>query len=332
MGWRPPRAPLPRQRPLSQGPFHLSRRLHGAPAVFLFVTVMEKRVLFRSAWLPWVLIAPQLLIIGIFFFWPAGQAVVQSFQTEDAFGMSTEWVGLDNFRQLLDNPSYLDSFQRTAVFSVLVAGIGIVVSLVLAIFADRIVHFAMVYKTLLIVPYAVAPAIAGVLWVFLFSPSIGVVTYYVGALGYNWNHMMNDGQAMTLIVIASVWKQISYNFLFFLAGLQSIPKALIEAASIDGAGPWRRFWNIQLPLLSPTTFFLLVINIVYAFFDTFGIIDAATQGGPGQSTSILVYKVYQDGFKALDLGGSAAQSVILMCIVVALTVVQFRYVEKKVQY
>ncbi|SEA87210.1 MULTISPECIES: sn-glycerol-3-phosphate ABC transporter permease UgpA [Acidovorax] len=293
---------------------------------------MEKRVLFRSAWLPWVLIAPQLLIIGIFFFWPAAQAVIQSFQMEDAFGMSTEWVGLDNFRQLVDNPSYLDSFQRTAVFSVLVAGIGIVVSLALAIFADRIVRFALVYKTLLIVPYAVAPVIAGVLWVFLFSPSIGVVTYYLGALGYNWNHMMNDGQAMALIVIASVWKQISYNFLFFLAGLQSIPKALIEAASIDGAGPWRRFWNIQLPLLSPTTFFLLVINIVYAFFDTFGIIDAATQGGPGQSTSILVYKVYQDGFKALDLGGSAAQSVILMCIVVALTVVQFRYVEKKVQY
>jgi len=296
------------------------------------MTVMEKRVLFRSAWLPWVLIAPQLLIIGIFFFWPAGQAVLQSFQMEDAFGMSKEWVGLDNFRQLVDNPSYLDSFQRTAVFSLLVAGLGIVVSLILAIFADRIVRFAVVYKTLLIVPYAVAPVIAGVLWVFLFSPSIGVVAYYLGALGYNWNHMMNDGQAMALIVIASVWKQISYNFLFFLAGLQSIPKALIEAASIDGAGPWRRFWNIQLPLLSPTTFFLLVINIVYAFFDTFGIIDAATQGGPGQSTSILVYKVYQDGFKALDLGGSAAQSVILICIVVALTVVQFRYVEKKVQY
>ncbi|MFP5467541.1 MAG: sn-glycerol-3-phosphate ABC transporter permease UgpA [Gammaproteobacteria bacterium] len=293
---------------------------------------MEKRVLFRSAWLPWVLIAPQLLIIGIFFFLPAGQAILQSFQMEDAFGMSTEWVGLDNFRQLVDDPTYLASFQRTALFSVLVAGIGIVVSLVLAIFADRIVRMAMVYKTLLIVPYAVAPVIAGVLWVFLFSPSIGVVTHYLGELGYHWNHMMNDSQAMTLIVMASVWKQISYNFLFFLAGLQSIPKALIEAASIDGAGPWRRFWNIQLPLLSPTTFFLLVINIVYAFFDTFGIIDAATQGGPGQSTSILVYKVYQDGFKALDLGGSAAQSVILMFIVVALTVVQFRYVEKKVQY
>ena len=293
---------------------------------------MEKRVLFRSAWLPWVLIAPQLAIIGIFFFLPAGQAVLQSFQLEDAFGMSREWVGLDNFRQLWNSPDYLGSFQRTALFSVLVAGIGIAVSLALAIFADRIVRFAMIYKTLLIVPYAVAPVIAGVLWVFLFSPSIGVVTYYLGRLGYGWNHLMNENQAMALIVLASVWKQISYNFLFFLAGLQSIPKALIEAASIDGAGPWRRFWNIQLPLLSPTTFFLLVINIVYAFFDTFGIIDAATQGGPGQSTSILVYKVYLDGFKALDLGGSAAQSVILMAIVIVLTVIQFRYVEKKVQY
>ena len=293
---------------------------------------MEKRVLFRSRWLPWVLIAPQLLIIGIFFFWPAGQAVLQSFQMEDAFGMSTEWVGLDNFKQLFADPTYLNSFKRTALFSVLVAGIGIAVSLALAIFADRIIRFAMVYKTLLIIPYAVAPVIAGVLWVFMFSPSIGVVTHYMGKLGYEWNHLMNENQAMALIVITSVWKQISYNFLFFLAGLQSIPKALIEAASIDGAGPWRRFWNIQLPLLSPTTFFLLVINIVYAFFDTFGIIDAATQGGPGQSTSILVYKVYQDGFKALDLGGSAAQSVILMLIVVVLTVIQFRYVEKKVQY
>ena len=257
---------------------------------------------------------------------------MQSFQMEDAFGLSKEWVGFANFQNLLDDETYLTSFKRTALFSVVVAGVGIVISLVLAIFADRIVRFAMVYKTLLIVPYAVAPVIAGVLWVFIFSPSIGVVTYYLGKLGYEWNYLMNENQAMALVVIASVWKQISYNFLFFLAGLQSIPKALIEAASIDGAGPWRRFWNIQLPLLSPTTFFLLVINIVYAFFDTFGIIDAATQGGPGQSTSILVYKVYQDGFKALDLGGSAAQSVILMLIVVVLTVIQFRYVEKKVQY
>lgn len=293
---------------------------------------MEKRVLFRSQWLPWVLIMPQLLIIGIFFFWPAAQAVLQSFQMEDAFGMSTEWVGFANFTQLFDDPSYLDSFGRTALFSVLVATLGLVISLALAIFADRIVRGAMVYKTLLIVPYAVAPVIAGVLWVFMFSPSIGVVAYFLGEMGYSWNHLMNDNQAMGLIVLAAVWKQLSYNFLFFLAGLQSIPKSLIEAASIDGAGPWRRFWSIQLPLLSPTTFFLLVINIVYAFFDTFGIIDATTHGGPGQSTTILVYKVYLDGFKALDLGGSAAQSVILMLIVVALTVVQFRYVEKKVQY
>jgi sn-glycerol 3-phosphate transport system permease protein len=273
-----------------------------------------------------------LLIIGVFFFWPAAQAVLQSFQIEDAFGMSTEWVGLENFANLLDDPTYLNSFMRTALFSVLVAGLGIAISLILAIFADRIVRAAMLYKTLLIVPYAVAPVIAGVLWMFMFSPSLGVVAHYLGELGYNWNHIMNENQAMALVVLASVWKQISYNFLFFLAGLQSIPKSLIEAASIDGAGPWRRFWNIQLPLLSPTTFFLLVINIVYAFFDTFGIIDAATAGGPGQSTSILVYKVYQDGFKSLDLGSSAAQSVILMIIVVALTVVQFRYVEKKVQY
>ncbi|MFT4242538.1 MAG: sn-glycerol-3-phosphate ABC transporter permease UgpA [Acidovorax sp.] len=293
---------------------------------------MEKRVLFRSSWLPWALLLPQLVIVGIFFFWPASQAVLQSVQMEDAFGMSREFVGLENFQRLWDDSSYLDSFKITALFSVLVAGVGIALALVLAIFADRITRGAMVYKTLLIMPYAVAPVIAGVLWMFIFSPSIGVLAYGLGRLGYTWNHLMNDNQAMTLIVIASVWKQISYNFLFFLAGLQSIPKSLIEAASIDGAGPWRRFWSIQLPLLSPTTFFLLVINIVYAFFDTFGIVDATTHGGPGQSTSILVYKVYLDGFKALDLGGSAAQSVILMFIVIALTVVQFRYVEKKVQY
>ena len=293
---------------------------------------MEKRVLFRSTWLPWALMLPQLVIISVFFFWPASQAVLQSMQVEDAFGLSTEWVGFQNFIQLWNDPNYLASFKTTAGFSVLVAGLGIGISLVLAIFADRVVRGAMIYKTLLIMPYAVAPVIAGVLWVFIFSPSIGVATFGLRAVGIDWNFLMNEGQAMTLIIIASVWKQISYNFLFFLAGLQSIPKSLIEAAAIDGAGPLRRFWNIQLPLLSPTTFFLLVINIVYAFFDTFGIIDATTLGGPGQSTSILVYKVYQDGFKALDLGGSAAQSVILMIIVVALTVVQFRFVEKKVQY
>ena len=293
---------------------------------------MEKRVLFRSSWLPWLLIAPQLAVISVFFFWPAVQALLQSFQVQDAFGMSTEWVGLENFKTLFADPGYLASFKTTAVFSALVAVLGIGLSLMLAVFADRIIKGGLFYKTLLIVPYAVAPAVAGVLWIFMFSPSLGVVAYALGQLGINWNHLLDSGHAMTLIVMAAVWKQISYNFLFFLAGLQSIPKSLIEAAAIDGAHPWRRFWTIQFPLLSPTTFFLLVINMVYAFFDTFAIVDATTHGGPGQDTAILVYKVYDDGFKAMDLGGSAAQSVVLMFIVIALTVVQFRYVEKKVNY
>ncbi len=293
---------------------------------------MEKRVQFKSSWLPWALIAPQVIIISVFFFWPAGQAVLQSFQLQDAFGTSTEWVGLDNFKRLWNDAGYLASFKTTAIFSILVAVLGIGLSLTLAIFADRIIKGALGYKTMLIVPYAVAPAVAGVLWVFMFSPSLGVVSFALGKLGFDWNHYLNGTHAMTLIVLAAVWKQVTYNFLFFLAGLQSIPKSLIEAAAIDGAKPWRRFWSIQFPLLSPTTFFLLVINIVYAFFDTFAIVDATTHGGPGQETSILVYKVYYDGFKAMDMGGSAAQSVVLMTIVVALTVIQFRFVEKKVNY
>jgi sn-glycerol 3-phosphate transport system permease protein len=293
---------------------------------------MDKRVVFRSSWLPWVLIAPQVVVIAVFFFWPAAQALLQSVQQSNAFGTSVEFVGLENFRNLWNDPTYLASFFTTAVFSTLVAVLGISISLLLAVFADRIVKGALVYKTLLIWPYAVAPAVAGVLWLFMFAPSVGVVSFWLRSLGINWNHLLNGGQAMTLVIMAAVWKQISYNFLFFLAGLQSIPKSLIEAAAIDGARPWRRFWTIVFPLLSPTTFFLLVINIVYAFFDTFGIIDAATEGGPGKDTSILVYKVYYDGFKAMDLGGSASQSVVLMVIVVALTVVQFRFVEKKVNY
>ncbi|MET3440737.1 sn-glycerol 3-phosphate transport system permease protein [Variovorax paradoxus] len=293
---------------------------------------MEKRVFFRSGWLPWLLLTPQMAVILVFFFWPAAQALLQSLQQQDAFGTSVEFVGFDNFRQIFSDPSYVESFKTTALFSVLVAGIGITLSLALAVFADRITRGGTFYKTMLILPYAVAPAVAAVLWVFMFSPSLGVVAYALGKIGIDWNHLLDSGHAMTLIVMASVWKQISYNFLFFLAGLQSIPKSLIEAAAIDGARPWRRFWTVQFPLLSPTTFFLLVINVVYAFFDTFAIVDAATQGGPGKDTAILVYKVYYDGFKAMDLGGSAAQSVVLMVIVVALTVIQFRYVEKKVQY
>mgnify|MGYP000119599776 FL=1 len=292
----------------------------------------EKRVVFKSSWLPWVLIAPQVLVIVMFFFWPAAQAILQSGQQSDAFGTAVQWVGLENFRNLWQDESYLASFKTTAIFSVLVAGLGLAIALVLAVFADRIVRGTMFYRTLLIWPYAVAPAVAGVLWLFMFSPSIGVMPYFLRHLDFEWNALLDAKHAMALIVMASVWKQISYNFLFFVAGLQSIPKSLIEAAAIDGARPWRRFWTIQFPLLSPTTFFLLVINVVYAFFDTFAIVDAATKGGPGKDTAILVYKVYFDGFKAMDLGGSAAQSVVLMVIVIALTVVQFRFVEKKVNY
>jgi sn-glycerol 3-phosphate transport system permease protein len=293
---------------------------------------VEKRVLFRGRWLPYALVAPQLAIVLVFFFWPAGQMLWQSVLSQDAFGISSEFVGAENFRQLFADESYFASVRTTAVFSGLVAVIGLSVSLLLAAMADRVLRGSAVYRTLLVWPYAVAPAVAGVLWLFMFAPSIGVVSYALQRIGYDWNHLLDGRDAMALIVMAAVWKQVSYNFLFFLAGLQSIPKSLIEAAAIDGAGPWRRFWTIVFPLLSPTTFFLLVINVVYAFFDTFAIVDAATQGGPGKDTAILVYKLYYDGFKALDLGGSAAQSAVLMTIVIALTVVQFRYVERKVQY
>ena len=293
---------------------------------------VEKRVRFKSWWLPWMLVAPQMVIVLVFFFWPAGQALYQSVMLEDAFGMSTQFVGAENFTRLFADDTYLGSFKTTAVFSVLVAGTGLTVSLLLAVMADRVVKGTTLYRTFLILPYAVAPAVAGVLFLFLFAPSLGVVSFALRKFGFEWNHLLNGTHAMLLIVMAAVWKQISYNFLFFLAGLQSIPKSLIEAAAIDGAGPWRRFWTVQFPLLSPTTFFLLVINVIYAFFETFAIVDASTQGGPGKDTAILVYKVYFDGFKALDLGSSAAQSVVLMAIVIVLTVVQFRYVENKVQY
>ena len=293
---------------------------------------MEKRVVFRSAWLPYALLAPQIAVTLVFFFGPAVQAVWYSFQLQDAFGLRSEFVGLANFAVLFQDQHYLDSFKITAVFSVLVAGIGIAVSLLLATMADRVLRGALAYRTLLIWPYAVAPAVAGVLWAFLFAPSVGVITYGLRKLGYEWNWVLQGDQAMLLVVIASVWKQVSYNFLFFLAGLQSIPRSLIEAAAIDGAGPARRFWTVVFPLLSPTTFFLLVVNVVYAFFDTFGVIDATTQGGPAGATQILVYKVYYDGVKAGDIGGSSAQSVVLMAIVIALTALQFRFIERRVQY
>ena len=293
---------------------------------------MEKRVRFNSRWLPWLLIAPQMAVVLGFFFWPAAQALYQSLLTQDAFGMSTEFVGMENFERLFADATYLDSFQTTAIFSLLVAVVGLGVALLLALMADHVMRGAAIYKTLLIWPYAVAAVVAGVLWIFMFNSPMGVVAFALRAMGLKWNHLLSAGDAMTLIVVAAVWKQISYNFLFFLAGLQSIPRSLIEAAAIDGASPWHRFRTIIFPLLSPTTFFLLVINVVYAFFDTFAIVDATTHGGPGKATSILVYKVYYDGFKAMDMGGSAAQSVILMVVVVALTVLQFRFVERRVQY
>ena len=293
---------------------------------------MEKRARFKSAWLPYALVAPQLIVSVLFFFWPAVQALYQSVLLQDAFGNSVQFVWFENFEALWNDPNYLESFKTTALFSVSVAVLGLVISLILAVFADRVVRGTAIYRTFLIWPYAVAPVVVGVLWMFLLSPSLGIISHALRPLGIEWNHALNGRHAMILIVIAAVWKQISYNFLFFLAGLQSIPKSLIEAAAIDGAGPWRRFFSIIFPLLSPTSFFLLVINIVYAFFDTFGIIEATTSGGPGKDTEILVYKVFSDGFKGGDLGGSAAQSVVLMFIVITLTVVQFRYVEKKVNY
>ena len=292
----------------------------------------EKRVVFRSAWLPYALVAPQIAITVVFFFWPAFQAAWYSFQLQDAFGLQTEFVGLSNFIELFHDPRYLESFKITAFFSVTVAGVGIAVSLLLATMANRVIRGALAYKTFLIWPYAVASAVAGVVFSFLFAPSVGIVTFALKQVGVNWNWVLHGDQAMALVVITSIWKQISYNFLFFLAGLQSIPKSLIEAAAIDGAGPVRRFWTVVFPLLTPTTFFLLVVNLVYAFFDTFGVIDATTQGGPAGATNILVYKVYHDGVKSADLGGSSAQSVILMIIVIALTVVQFRFIERKVHY
>ena len=293
---------------------------------------MEKRVVFRSAWLPYALIAPQIIVTLVFFVWPTGQALYQSVFVEDAFGTSVEFVGLANFAALWNDAHYARAFGTTAFFSVSVAALSLGTALLFAVLANRVVRGAAVYKTLIIWPYAVAPAIAGVLWLFLFDPSVGTLAYVLKKMGMDWNPLLNGNQAMALVVIAAAWKQVSYNFVFFLAGLQAIPKSVIEAAAIDGAGPMARFWHIVFPLLSPTAFFLLVVNVIYAFFDTFGVIDAATQGGPSKATEILVFKVFHDGFKGQDFGGAAAQSVILMTIVIVLTVAQFRYIEKKVTY
>ncbi len=282
--------------------------------------------------LPYLLVAPQIAITLIFFIWPASQALFQSVLLEDAFGLSSEFVWFANFSGLFADEHYLASFRRTILFSFTVALLSMGFALTLAAMADRVIKAATTYRTLLIWPYAVAPVVAGALWMFMFDPTLGIIAYLLDAFGYDWNHRLNGNEAMLLAILAASWKQISYNFLFFLAGMQAIPRSLVEAAAIDGAGPAKRFWTIVFPLLSPTTFFLLVVNIVYAFFDTFGIIHAVTKGGPAKATEILVYKVYNDGFIGLDLGGSAAQSVILMLIVIGLTVIQFRYIERRVEY
>lgn len=291
-----------------------------------------RKVVFKGTALPLLLIAPQIAITVIFFYWPAGQAVWQSFLIQDAFGTTTEFVWLENYEFLFKDAAYYNAIGVTAVFSTAVAVLSLGLALLLAVMADKQLKGAGTYKVLLMWPYAVAPAVAGVLWLFMFQPSLGVVAQVIRGLGVDWNPLLNGTHAMTLVIMAASWKQISYNFLFFLAGLQSIPKSLIEAAAIDGAGPRRRFWTVIFPLLSPTAFFLLVVNIVYVFFDTFGIIDAVTHGGPAKATETMVFKVFQDGRLGGDLGGSAAQSVILMAIVIGLTAIQFKYIERRVHY
>ncbi len=287
---------------------------------------------FKGWRLPVLLILPQALITAVFFFWPAGQAIYQSAFIPDPFGLKSQFVGFGNFEYLFSDPYYLASFKTTAVFSILVTVVSMSVALWLALMADRIIKGSGTYRTFLIWPYAVAPAVAGVLWLFMFNPNVGIASWYLDQMGYDWNHKLNSGQAMWLVVLASSWGRISYNFLFFLAGLQAVPKSVIEAAAIDGAHFWRRFWTIVFPLLSPTTFFLLVVNIVYAFFETFGVIHTITSGGPQQATTILVYKVFSDGFVGQDLGSSAAQSVVLLFVVGLLTVVQFKFIERRVHY
>ena len=293
---------------------------------------MEKRVVFKNKILPYFLVAPQIIITLVFFIWPASMALYQSVQQEDAFGLSTVFVGLDNFRYIFTDPIYLNSIKVTMIFSFSVAAIAMVTALLLAVMAERVIRGATTYKTFIIWPYAVAPVVAAVLWYFLFNPTVGMITFFLKAIGIDWNFTLDGTQAMILVIIAAAWRQISYNFLFFLAGLQAIPRPFIEAAAIDGASPWKRFWTIVFPMLSPTVFFLLVMNLVYAFFETFGVIHAITEGGPSEATNIMVFKIYHDVFESLDLGGSAAQSVILMAFVILLTVIQFRYLEKKVHY
>jgi len=294
---------------------------------------MIKRSIFKSRLLPYLLIGPQILVTAAFFYWPAAQGVVQSMMRSDPFGLRNQFIWFDNFTALFSDPLYLKSIIITLIFSAATAFTSIALGLFIATMANRAFQAKTAIRTLLIWPYAVAPAISGILWLFLLHPSYGVIALALKRwLHVNWNPVLNGTDALIMVVMASAWKEISYNFVFFLAGMQSIPHSLIEAAAMDGASPFRRFWAISMPLLSPTLFFVTVMNIIYSFFDTFGVIHTVTQGGPGGATNILVYKVYQDGFIGLNLGSSAAQSIVLMTLIIVITVLQFKYVEKKVHY
>lgn len=293
---------------------------------------MTRRVVFPNKVLPYLLLAPQMAIVLVFFYWPAGQALLQSVLRQDPFGLRTQFVWSENFMRILGDPFYLGALRTTVISSAAIVLLAMTSGLLLAVTADKPIRGAGVYKALLVWPYAVAPAVAAALWLFIFHPSIGIAGRALNQMGLRWDYHLNGAQALLLVILAAFWKQVSYCFIFFLAGLQSIPKSLVEAAAVDGAGSRQRFWKVIFPLLSPTTFFLLVVNVIYAFFDTFGVIHALTRGGPGKATETLVYKVYVDGVINLDLGGSSAQSVILLLTVITLTALQFRYIERRVHY
>ena len=290
---------------------------------------MDRRTTFDGRLLPALLVLPQLLLTIFFFLWPAAEALWSSLTTTDPFGQGWVFVGLDNFADLFSDVLYVQTILRTVAFCAVVSVLAMSVALLLAVFADREIKGRAIYRTLLIWPYAVAPAMAAVLWLFLLQPQFGLLGRWLNGHGIAWDYVVNGGQAFTMVAVASAWKQVSYDFIFFLAGLQSIPRAVTEAARMDGARGWHRFRTITFPLLAPTTFFLLVVNLVYAAFDTFGTIWALTQGGPGKDTETLVIKVYRDGMVNQDIGGSAAQSVVLMLGVIALTVLQFRFLGRR---
>ena len=293
---------------------------------------MTRRAIFPGRLLPYLLVAPQLAVVLVFFYWPAVQAVVQSTLRQDPFGLRTELVWFENFRRILTDPFYLGALRTTFLFSAAVILLAMSAGLLLAVTADKQIRGATVYKTLLIWPYAVAPAVAAALWLFIFHPTIGLVGRALIRAGIPWDYTLNGVHALLLVILAAAWKQVSYNFIFFLAGLQSIPPSLIEAAAVDGAGGRQRFWKVVYPLLSPTTFFLLIVKMSYALFHTFGVSHSLTRGGPGKATETLIYKVWTDGVIILDLGGSAAQSVILLLVVITLTAIQFKYIERRVYY